>query len=243
MTKKSAMILVAGIALLASGLGCSLRQTLAERLAAEPTAMPTPTRTPRPTFTSTPNWTPTPTITPTPTNTPIPTDTPTPVPTNTPVPTDTPTPEPPTATFTPAPPTATFTPAPPTATPKPSYPFNVHSQGDRTFQGTDFHQIIVYVNITDSNETPLGGFRAIADSSTGMHYESPTESLWEYRHTAVIGSYIKRYNLKLELGPFIDGSWNIYLIDGAGNQVSPVVTLPYSSDPNQWVWDFVWFMK
>jgi len=246
MTKRSVAILLAGIVLLAGGLGCSLTQRLAGRFALEPTATLAPTKTLRPTFTPTPDWTPTPTITPTPTNTPIPTDTPTPVPTDTPTPmppTDTPVP---TATFTPAPPTPTFTPAPPTPTPAPSYPLSVVDQTDRTFTHTDSHFLLIYVNITDANETPLGGYRVIGDSSNGMHYES-AESCWDYctgNFKEPGGGYKKRANIKVEPpGGFFDGTWNFYVVDGGGGQVSPTLSFTYSSDPSQWVWDFIWFMR
>ncbi|MEJ2557168.1 MAG: hypothetical protein P8186_13250 [Anaerolineae bacterium] len=240
MTKRSAMILAAGLILLSGGLGCSIGQRLAQQFAVEPTAIPVPTKTPRPTFTATPDWTPTPTVTPTPTITPIPTETPTPVPTDTPTPmppTDTPVP---TATFTPAPPTATFTPAPPTPTPPPSYPFYVAEQSNREFSHTNYHAIVVYVEILNAAGTPLGGYKVVGDSTTGQHFVSD-ESCWSWCKATPPGGYAKVANVTFEPGPFIDGAWNIYIIDGAGNQVSPVVTLSYSTDPGQWVWDHILF--
>ncbi len=239
------MTLLAGALLLASGLGCSLRQRLAQRFAVEPTVTLAPTKTPRPTFTPTPDWTPTPTITPTPTNTPIPTDTPTPVPTDTPTlapPTPTFTPAPPTPTFTPAPPTATFTPAPPTATPTPDFPFYVADRSNREYTRTTNSQIIIFVEILNASGTPLGGYKVVGDSTTGQHFVSG-ESCWEWCKATPPGGYAKVANVTFEPGPFIDGAWNIYLVDGAGNQVSPVVSFPYSTDPNQWVWDHILFKQ
>jgi len=253
MTNRVLLILLAGVILfasviflaaavfLATGLGCALPQRLAQRVAAEPTATLGPTKTPRPTFTSTPDWTPTPTITATPTNTPIPTDTPTPVATDTPTPlpaTPTLTPAPPTATFTPAPPAPTPTPAPPTNTPEPTYPFHVVEQSNREYTHTNYHAIVIYVEILDANGTPLGGYRVVGDSTTGQHVVS-AESCWDWCKATPPGGYAKVANVTLEPGPFIDGAWSIYLVDGGDTQVSPVVTLPYSSDPSQWVWDFV----
>lgn len=246
MTKRSALILLAGILLLVGGMGCSLSRRVASRLALEPTATMAPTMTLRPTFTATPDWTPTPTITPTPTNTPIPTETPTPVPTDTPTPvpaTDTPVP---TATFTPGPPTATFTPAPPTATPAPSYPFFVEGStldGHRDFTHTTNNFTLIFVEILDSGKNiPLGGYKVVGDSTTGLHYES-AESCWDFCGMTPPGGYAKVANVKFEPGPFIDGAWSIYVVDGGGKQVSPVVTFPYSTNPDQWVWDHVLFRK
>jgi hypothetical protein len=47
----------------------------------------------------------------------------------------------------------------------------------------------------------------------------------------------------LEPGSFSDGTWNVYLADEGGAQLSKVVPLSYSTDPNQWVWDFIIFKK
>ena len=55
--------------------------------------------------------------------------------------------------------------------------------------------------------------------------------------------YIKTGNVKFEPSTFSDGVWSIYVADGQGNQLSPAVPLSYSSDPGQWVWDFVVFRK
>jgi hypothetical protein len=243
MTKKAALILTAGAILLVSLMGCSLTQTLARRLAANPTSTRPPTRTPRPTYTPTPDWTPTPTVTPTPTDTPIPTDTATPVPTDTATsipPTDTPLP---TNTPKPRPPTATFTPAPPTDTPAPTFPFSLKEQSDRRYTQTNNAFVIILVDITDGKDVPLGGYKVIGDSSNGMHFVS-AESCYTYcKLSGIKGGYIKRANVEFSPGPFIDGSWTLYLVDKSGTQVSPTVTLSYSTDPSQRYWDFVWFVK
>lgn len=49
--------------------------------------------------------------------------------------------------------------------------------------------------------------------------------------------------MTFEPGPFIDGIWNVYIVDGGGTQVSPVIAFPYSTDPGQWIWDFVLFQQ
>jgi hypothetical protein len=248
MTKRSALILLAGVILLVGGLACScpLSERLSQRLAAEPTATPEPTKTPRPTFTATPDWTPTPTITHTPTNTPIPTDTPTPVPTPTftpAPPTPTFTPAPPTATFTPAPPPPTATPAPPTPTPEPQFPFYVAEQSSREFTHTNNPFMYVIIEILDPGNTPLGGYRVVGDSSDGQHFVSEESCYGQWCKTTGSGGYAKVGNVSFEPGPFIDGTWSIYLVDKGDAQVSPVVTLAYSTDPNQWTWDFILFRQ
>jgi hypothetical protein len=56
--------------------------------------------------------------------------------------------------------------------------------------------------------------------------------------------YVKQGNLKFEPpGGFQDGTWTIWLVDGGGTQVSKQVPLSYSSDPNTWAWDFIWFSQ
>jgi hypothetical protein len=141
----------------------------------------------------------------------------------------------------PAQPTATFTPAPP---PTPSYAFKIREQSSRAdpCYKTGYTAIINYVFVTDGNGTPLGGYKVVARSSTGLSYTSP-ESSWQGFHNALDGSCIKFVNLKTELGPYFDGTWDIYLADSAGNQVSNTVSLPYSSDQNAWVWDFIWWAQ
>ena len=82
----------------------------------------------------------------------------------------------------------------------------------------------------------------MGDSTDGQHLVS-AESCWDWCKASPAGGYAKVANTKFEPGGFFDGAWNIYLVDGSGNQVSPVVTFPYSSDPGQWVWDFVLFKQ
>jgi hypothetical protein len=254
-------------------LGCGLAQPVIDRVQSNETinkalanlsdeATPTQTRippTPRPTFT----------VTPTPTDTPTSTSTPTDTPTLTPTPTETLTPEPtatPTETFTPAPteepmptdtpvpptrapqpqqqlpPTDTPTPEPPTPTPTPDWAFKVKEQGDRTWQKTNYHAITNIVLITDASDTPLGGYRVVGEHSSGKTYKSEA-STWQYDKTNGLEGYIKQGNLKVEPGLFEDGVWEIYLIDSGGTQVSDRVSWSYSSDPETWVWDFLWWSQ
>jgi hypothetical protein len=177
-----------------------------------------------------PTEVPTPVPTLTPSATPVPTDTPlpppTPVPTNTPVPLPTP------------------TPGPPTPTPAPAYPFMVAEQGNRTFQKTTYHVINIYVAAVTANNVPIGGLKVVGDHvPTGAHAESGLSD-WNWSVVNCLDcSYIKQGNIKFEPDTFSDGVWNIYLADPNGTQLSPVVPLPYSADPEQWVWDFIIFKK
>ena len=243
MKHRNKTALLVGLLLLASGVSCSLRDTLSRRLGQQPQAtLSGVTKTPRPTFTATPDWTPTPTDTGTPTATLIPTDTP--IPTETPVPTDTDTPEP-TNTPKPRPPQPTDTPGPPTPTPMPDYPFVVAELSDPMWTSTTNPWTEIFVAVTDQNNTPLGGYKVVGDAANAVtpHLESPPTCFDWCKTTGRGGKYVKAANTTFEPGPFIDGAWNIYLVDGGGTQVSPVVTLNYSTDPNQWRWDFVYFKQ
>lgn len=173
---------------------------------------------------------PTPVPTLTPTATPPPTFTPTPTPTLPPTPT--------------SPPLPTPTPAPPTPTPEPEFPFMVAEQGNRAFQKTNYHVIVIYVAVVSEGNIPLGGYKVIGDHvPSGRHVESDL-STWNWDVVNCLEcDYVKQGNLKLEPGPFEDGIWNIYLADPGGAPLSPVVSLSYSSDPAQWVWDFIIFKR
>jgi hypothetical protein len=180
--------------------------------------------------------TPVPTITPkitnTPTSMPIPTDIPSPTrfpPTPIPVRIEQPN---------------TPTPAPPPPTTAPSYAFRVTEQGNREFQKTNYHAVTVYVAVVSEGNIPVGGYKVVGDHvPSGKHVESPL-STWDWSVINCLDcNYIKQGNLKFEPGPIIDGSWNIYLAAPDGQQLSPVITLSYSSDPEQWVWDFVIFQR
>ncbi len=180
------------------------------------------------------NQSPTEVATPVPTLTPsaTPTATDTPVPTETPAPTNTPRPLP------------SPTPAPPTPTPLPSFPFAVAEQGNREFQKTTYHAITIYVAAVSEGNIPIGGLKIVGDHiPSGKHVESGLSD-WNWSVANCLDcDYIKQGNLKFEPDGFSDGIWNIYLADPSGNQLSPVVPLTYSTDPGQWVWDFIIFKK
>lgn len=164
-----------------------------------------------------------------------PTPTATPFPTDTPVPTNTPRPLPP-------PPTAT--PLPPTNTPAPEFPFEVFEQGNRFFQKTSYHVINIYVAITTQDNVPIGDLRIIGDHTPSSQHVESAPSDWHWSISNCLDcAYIKFGNVKFEPGTFTDGVWNIYVADLAGNRLSPVVPFSYSTEPDQWVWDFVLFKK
>ncbi len=178
--------------------------------------------------------------------TPVPSLTPTPLPpaTNTPPPTATPVspaqppPSAPVAAAAAAP--ATPTPEPP---PAPTFPFMVAEQGNRVFQKTSYHIITVYVAVVSEGNIPLGGYKVVADHTNGKHLESGLSDWnWSVANCLDCG-YIKQGNLKIDLGPFTDGVWNLYLADPEGTPLSPTVPLSYAADPEQWVWDFIIFKR
>ena len=187
--------------------------------------------------------TPIPTVVPTltPSSTPVPTEAPQPTDTPTPLPTEPPPPPQPAAAVRPA---ATPTPAEPEPAPAPSFPFIVAEQGNRTFQPTSYHIITIYAAVVSEGNIPLGDLKLIGDHTpSGQHVESaPSAWFWSVTNCLDCG-YVKQGNIKLEPGPFTDGTWNIYLADGNGTPLSPVLPLSYSADPSQWVWDFVIFRR
>jgi hypothetical protein len=112
------------------------------------------------------------------------------------------------------------------------------------FQKTTYHVINIYVAIVSAGNIPIGGLKVVGDHTpSGAHLESGTSD-WNWSVTNCLDcDYIKFGNLKFEPGTFSDGVWNIYVADGQGTQLSPVVPLSYSSDPEKWVWDFIIFRK
>jgi hypothetical protein len=120
----------------------------------------------------------------------------------------------------------------------------VAEQGNREFQRTSNNGIVVFVAAVDQNNTPIGGMKIVGISSaTGERKESAPSS-WSYDAVNCLDcSYVKQGNVKFEPGAFYDTTWNIYLADGGGTQVSPAVPLSYSSSPDTWVWDFIIFKQ
>jgi len=177
----------------------------------------------------------------------VPTMVPTLTPSPEPIPTDTPEP-PPTATLAPTkpppPPPPTATPAPPTATPEPTFPYMVAEQGNRMFQKTSYQAITIYVAIVSEGNIPIGGLKIVGNQTPGGAHLESALSDWGWSATNCLDcSYVKFGNVKFEPGTFFDGTWNIYVADAQGTQLSPVVPLSYSANPEQWVWDFVLFKK
>ncbi len=245
-------IFIAGL----MSLGCGFVDPIKEKIAQigstkAPSKITLPTKTARPTFTATPNWTPTPTVTltPTPTRTPTETSTPTetPTPTETAIPTgtatvaptNTPTPAPPTNTPKPRPPTNTPTPAPPTPTPTPDFPFKV-VEGPQGYP-TSNPILVMYIALTDANNTPIGGLKVVGDHTpTGDHWVSG-ESCFDFCKVNGLEGTLKFGNVTFEPPRYETGVWNLYVVDGAGNQVSNVI--PVTVDFNAPGWFFLMLRK
>ena len=117
-------------------------------------------------------------------------------------------------------------------------------QGNRMFQKTTYHVITVYIAAVTADNVPIGGLKVVGDHApSGEHREGPLSD-WNWSVVNCLDcDYVKFGNTKIELGPFVDGVWYVYLADPAGTQLSPVVPLTYSSNPDQWVWDFIIFKK
>lgn len=243
-TQRKKLIILASLIGMLVSLACGLVDPVREGIAnlrGTPTGTPTLTKTPRATFTPTPNWTDTPTVTltptwtatptatPTPTETPIPTETPTSVPTPTFTPSTTPTPRPPT----PIPPTST--PAPPPPTPTPSYPFKI-SEGPVGFPTTN-PILVMYIALTDGGNVPVGGLKVVGDHTpTGDHWVS-APSCFDFCKSNGIEGTIKVGNVTFEPPRYETGVWNLYVVDGAGKQVSNVI--PVTVDFNSPNWFFM----
>ncbi len=230
--QKRAMVVSAGILILALVAGCAPSTPIAVK------PSPTPTKTPRPTFTVTPAYTPTPTNTSTPVFTPTPVPTDTLVPTDTPVVTDTPVPPPATNTPVPPPPTNTPVPQPPTATPTdtpvpppptPAFPFHLVEQiVDPTSNTSIYAEGKIY-----EGETPLAGYRLkLVNLNSGRSYdgeESVSAPGWNCE-PRICGGLAKMINCKVTSSEsWGDASWEIYVIDGSGAQVSEKVQFQTNS--------------
>jgi hypothetical protein len=235
---------IMAIALAMVTLSCGFVRPIIERVRSgeaaagleEETPTPLPVPTLRPTFTQTPTDTPVPTKTPTPIPTETETLTPAPTETETPAPTNTPRP------YQPPPPTDTPPPPPPTNTPLPNWRFKVREQGDNMSQRTQNNLIAGVVKISDGNGTPLGGLYVMGQHSSGKTYKSP-ESSWSDSEYIGFQNYAKIGNVKVELGGFEDGTWQLYVADSGGNQLSDKLSLSFSSDPSQWHWVFIWWAE
>jgi hypothetical protein len=120
----------------------------------------------------------------------------------------------------------------------------VAEQGDRSIQGTTYNAITIYAAVLDQSNTPIGDLKIVGEQTpSGMRAESPLTT-WNYSTANCLNcNYVKQGNVKFEPGPFIDGTWTIYVADQAGTQLSPKVPLSYGSSSEQWVWDFIIFKK
>lgn len=200
----------------------------------------TPTR--RPTLPPLALSSPSPTATPSPTPTPSPRPSPTPLPTVTPSPTLSPTP-PPSATPTPRP-TASPTSPPPTATPSPTvtftpapaYTFAILETEQFPTNHPDFD---IYIAVTDSDNNPLGGYRAIGSHSGGLRVESDASTTaWAFNSGAM---HYKAGNIKFQALNSPQGVWTVQLVNEAGQPVAAPVELSF--DPTRPTWYFILYRK
>ena len=113
------------------------------------------------------------------------------------------------------------------------------------FQKTNHHVITIYVAAVDANNVPVGGLKMVGDHAPSNNHAESGPS--DYGRWSVVNcldcDYIKQGNLKFEPGLFEDGTWTVYLADQNGTQLSEKIPLSYSSDQNQWVWDFLFFQQ
>jgi hypothetical protein len=120
----------------------------------------------------------------------------------------------------------------------------VEEQGNREFQKTTYHGITIYAAVLSPGNIPIGGLKLVGDHvPSGAHAESGLSD-WNWSVVNCLEcDYIKQGNVKFEPGSFSDGTWSVYLADGGGAPLSVAVPLSYSTDPNQWVWDFIIFKQ
>ncbi|MBN1221385.1 MAG: hypothetical protein JXM69_20850 [Anaerolineae bacterium] len=174
-----------------------------------------------------------PAFTPTLISTPLPvvTEIATPTPTPTFLP-PSPTPLPPTATPTPTPsPPPTDTPTP-TNTPTPALIFTASEVEQFPTNHLNFD---VYIAVTDTNNTPLGGYRLVGHHSDGLQAESGlSANRWTENSGAM---HYKAGNIKYQVPDSPGGVWTLQLVNEVGQPVA--LPLETSFDPANPTWYFV----
>jgi len=189
-----------------------------------PTSTSTPTRPPTPTNTRVPTWTPSPTYTPTATR----------VPTDTPVPTPTDTPSPPPAGQVSAP---ASQPSTPTATPTPEFPFDamtgVFDTG--TPQMTRVTGMVwKVINVSTALYDGEPGYQMrLVDPNGGVHL-SDVSGIGGTDSTCRDCGDNQRMNMKVELRPYVPGTYRATLIQGE-EQASREVEFTLAASPQQYV--------
>ncbi len=190
----------------------------------QPEILPTSTRLPTPTNTRVPTWTPSPTYTPTATR--IPTDTPEPTPTDTPAPA-------PTSEVPPAVPTL----AAPTPTPTPEFPFvpTVETFDTGTPQMTRVTGMVwevISVNLALYDGQP-GYQMRLVDPNGNVHLSDVSGPGGTDSTCAGCGDN-QRMNMKIELRPYVPGTYRVALVQGE-KQMSSEVEFTLAAAPLQYV--------
>lgn len=124
------------------------------------------------------------------------------------------------------------------------------AEGDLLFGLTEeitfpFNQdyLRVGVKVNDDDDTPLGGFYLrVVNETTGQQWLSPATSSGPWRGTAPSVDFIdfRQANLIYDTrgqSALAGNSFALWLVDGAGQQASPVVR--YTQDDDQFRWLYV----
>ncbi|GAB4540546.1 MAG: hypothetical protein Kow0063_30470 [Anaerolineae bacterium] len=189
-----------------------------------PTLTSTPTRPPTPTNTRVPTWTPSPTYTPTATR--IPTDTPVPTPTDTPVP-----PPPGQA------PGPAARPAAPSPTPTPEFPYDVMVEvfdtgTPQVTRVTGMVWKVISVSMALYDGEP--GYQMRMVDPNGVVHLSDVSGLGGTDSTCQDCGDNRRMNMKIELRPYVPGTYRVVLVQGE-KQVSREVEFTLAANPQQYV--------
>ncbi|MDH7487605.1 MAG: SH3 domain-containing protein [Anaerolineae bacterium] len=131
-------------------------------------------------------------------------------------------------------PTATPLPA---ATPTPAYLFYPSAQGN--FPTTN-DWLLIQAKIWNTQKTPLPGYRLKVQKITGGGGEwisNPSESVWfGTTWSKSFGDY-KDVNVKIDTNGSSEqgtNTWRVWVIDGSGQQVSPVVEIHTDAKTLRW---------
>jgi hypothetical protein len=189
-----------------------------------PTPTSTSTRPPTPTNTRVPTWTPSPTYTPTATR----------VPTDTPVPTPTETPPPPPPNQAPA---SGQEPAAPSPTPTPEFPFDATTEvfDTGTAQMTRVTGMVwKVINVSLAMYGGEPGYQMRLVDPNGVVHLSDVSGLGGTDSTCRDCGDNRRMNMKIELRPYVPGTYRVTLLQGE-EQVSREVEFSLAANPQQYV--------
>lgn len=120
------------------------------------------------------------------------------------------------------------------------FPFGVSDQITYPFN-QDYLRVGVKVN--DADDMPLGGYYLrVVNDTTGQQWLSPPTGSGPWRGTAPSPDFAdyRQANLIFDTrgkSPLAGNSFTLWLVDGAGRQVSP--TVQYSQDDDEFRWLYV----